>query len=138
MSTTTTLTTTTTAAPKAPGAGPTEAQAAPRRERRGLKRTRFQVPGQMPVPLKVLWRGASPAQQEAAHKTAVAILRTWLGKTKREEAARELGLSGVRFWQLSQQAVSGLVVGCLRQPRFRGRPPAHVSEEGAGALKKKI
>jgi hypothetical protein len=68
----------------------------------------------------------------------VAILKTWLGKSRREEAARELGLSGVRFWQLSQQAVSGLVVGCLRQPRFRGRPPAYVSEEGVGALRKKI
>src|SRR5688572_20600039 len=86
------------------------------RSRLGLKRTQFQVPGKMPVPLKVLWRGASPSQQEAAHRTAVAVLKTWLGKARREEAAKELGLSGVRFWQLSQQAVSGLVVGCLRQP----------------------
>ena len=73
-----------------------------------------------------------------AHKTAVAVLRTWLGKARREEAAKELGISGVRFWQLSQQAVSGLVVGCLRQPRFRGRPPALLSEEGVGALRTKI
>lgn len=68
----------------------------------------------------------------------MAILKSWLGKAKREEMAKELGLSGVRFWQLSQQAVSGLVVGCLRQPRFRGRPPKTISEEGAGALAKRI
>ena len=68
----------------------------------------------------------------------MAILKTWLGKARREEAAKDLGLSGVRFWQLSQQAVSGLVVGCLRQPRFRGRPPKVLSDEGAGALAKRI
>jgi hypothetical protein len=47
----------------------------------------------------------------------------------------------VRLWQLSQQAVSGLVVGCLRQPRFRGRPPKDgdgLGGEGVGALRKRI
>jgi hypothetical protein len=68
----------------------------------------------------------------------VAILKTWLGKARREEMAKDLGLSGVRFWQLSQQAVCGLVVGCLRQPRFRGRPPKVPSEAGAGDLTKRI
>lgn len=76
----------------------------------------------------------------AAHKTAVAVLSTWLGKVRREEAARTLGLTPLRFWQLSQQAVSGLVAGCLKQPRFRGRVPAGGFYEhgGAGALRLKI
>jgi hypothetical protein len=52
--------------------------------------------------------------------------------------AKELSLSAVRVWQLSQQAVCGLVVGCLRQPRFRGRPPQRLSEQGVSELKKKI
>jgi hypothetical protein len=108
------------------------------RPRRGTKRTQFQVPTKMPVPIRALWQGASEEQRQAAHRTAVAILKTWLGKEKREEAAKELGLSGVRFWQLSQQAVSRLVVGCLRQPRFRGRPPKVLNEEGVGALAKRI
>jgi hypothetical protein len=64
----------------------------------------------------------------------------WLGKVTREEAATELGLSTLRLWQLSQQAVAGLVAGCLKQPRFRrGRSPAgEAPEEGVGVLRKKI
>jgi hypothetical protein len=94
----------------------------------------------MPRPVRALWQGASAPERETAHKTAVAILRTWLGKTTREEAARELGLSAVRLWQLSQQAVCGLVVGCLRQPRYRGRPPAagSLGEPSLGELRGKI
>jgi hypothetical protein len=61
-----------------------------------------------------------------------------LGKASRDEVAKELSLSAVRVWQLSQQAVCGLVVGCLRQPRYRGRPPQRVSEEGVSELRKKI
>lgn len=131
--------TTTAAKASAPPAGPEGPKA--RRPRRGLKRLAFQVPGKMPLPVKALWQGASEEQQSTAHRTATAILRTWLGKASREEAAKELGLSAVRFWQLSQQAVCGLVVGCLRQPRFRGRPPAGGYDgeaQGVGALRKRI
>jgi hypothetical protein len=95
----------------------------------------------MPLPVKVLWQSASEEERVRAHRTATAILATWLGKSTREEAAKELGLSAVRLWQLSQQAVSGLVVGCLRQPRFRGRPPKDGGGpygEGVGVLRKRI
>jgi hypothetical protein len=112
-----------------------------RRPRRGLKRTHFQVPGKMPLPLRALWNLASEEERARAHRTATAILSTWLGKTRREEAAKELGLSAVRLWQLSQQAVCGLVVGCLRQPRFRGRPSPEgggLFGEGVGVLRKRI
>src|SRR5262245_21432897 len=115
------------------------AEKAPRRRRRGMKRLPFEVPRKMPLPVKALWPGASAEQQAIAHKTATAILATWLGKATREESAKDLGLSAVRFWQLSQQAVCGLVVGCLRQPRFRGRPPkgsVGLEAEGVGSLRK--
>jgi hypothetical protein len=95
----------------------------------------------MPLPLRALWQLASDEERSRAHRTATAILSTWLGKTRREEAARELGLSAVRLWQLSQQAVCGLVVGCLRQPRFRGRPAKEgvgLFGEGVGVLKRRI
>ena len=119
-----------------------ETAATPRRRtRRGRKRLVFQVPSKMPLPIKALWEAASEEQRSMAHRTATAILATWLGKTSREAAARELGLSAIRVWQLSQQATCGLVVGCLRQPRFRGRPPAdalHPGIEGATALRTKV
>ena len=136
---TTSPVTTTAKAPGSVAVG--EAPKGARRPRRGLKRLAFAVPKKMPLPVKALWQGASEEEKAIAHKTATAILKTWLGKSSRDEAAKDLGLSGVRLWQLSQQAVCGLVVGCLRQPRFRGRPPAGgygALEEGVGALRKKI
>jgi hypothetical protein len=90
------------------------------------------------MPVRALWQAASEEERRLAHTTASAILRTWLGKATRDEVAKELSLSAVRVWQLSQQAVCGLVVGCLRQPRFRGRPPQRLSEEGVSELRKKI
>ncbi len=127
---------TTTAAPPPAGAG---AEAWRRRPRRGLKRTSFQVPKAMTRPVRALWQSASMEEQERAHRTAQVVLRTWLGKTKREDGARELGLSAVRLWQLSQQAVCGMVVGCLRQPRFRPRAGETTpAEESVGVLRKRI
>src|SRR5262245_54828975 len=125
-----------TATPPAP---PPPESPAPRRRRSGLKRTRFAVP-RMPTPVRALWAQATTEEQQRAHRTATVILRAWLGKATRDEAARELELSPLRFWQLSQQAVAGLVAGCLKQPRFRrGRPPAgEPPEEGASALRKRI
>ena len=127
-----TTTTVELAAPKEP---------ARRRTRRGQKRLAFQVPKAMPLPIKALWEAASEEQRSQAHRTATAILATWLGRTSREAAAKELGLSAIRVWQLSQQATCGLVVGCLRQPRYRGRPPKdalHPGIEDAAALRKKV
>src|SRR5262245_2982250 len=109
-----------------------------RRRRRGLKRLKFQVP-RMPSPVRALWEGANPEERQRAHAVATAVLRTWLGRTSREEAAKDLGVAPLRFWQLSQQAVAGLVAGCLRQPRYRG--PVRVllpAQESVGVLRKRI
>lgn len=141
-------------APTAPATPTTKATALPpqeaaptavppartRRPRTGLKRLKFAVPAKMPLPVRALWASASPEAQIRAHLSATAILRTWLGKATREEAARDLGLSPLRFWQLSQQAVAGLVAGLLKQPRFRGGggPAADVVEESAGVLRRRI
>jgi hypothetical protein len=101
---------------------------------------KFQVPAKVALPVRALWQAASEEQRVQAHRTAVAVLSTWLGKSSREAAARDLGLSPIRFWQLSQQAVSGLVAGCLRQPRFRGRAPKGLGlePEGVGVLRRRI
>src|SRR5215207_6303045 len=71
-----------------------------RRHRTGLKRTRFQVPAKMPAPVRALWRSASPEEQQRAHLTGAMVLKAWLGRATREEAAAELGLTPLRFWQL--------------------------------------
>ena len=91
----------------------------------------------MPVPVRALWASASEEERARAHRTATAVLRTWLGKTSREEAAQEVGVSRLRFWQLSQQAVAGLVAGLLRQPRYRGAGLPG-DEESPGSLKRRL
>lgn len=113
---------------------------ATRRSRRGLKRTKFLVPRKaMSLPIRALWDQASPEQQERAHRCAVEVLQCWLGKASRAEAARRLEMPPLRFWQLSQQAVAGMVAGLLRQPRARrGRAPASPAEADARTLSKRI
>jgi len=133
-----TLTPTTTRK-EVPPPAPAEAVIRRRRPRMGLKRVAFQVPQKMPLPVRALWASASLEDQTRAHQTAKAILRTWLGKATREEAAKEIGLSPLRFWQLSQQAVAGLVAGLLKQPRFRRALSAEGPvEESVGVLRKRI
>jgi hypothetical protein len=118
---------------------PSSPQPAQRR-RRGLKRTKFQVPQKMPLPIKALWEAAGEEERASAHRTAVEILCAWLGKTTRAEAAARLSMPPLRFWQLSQQAVAGMVAGLLRQPRARrGRPPqGGEPSPGAESLRKEI
>jgi hypothetical protein len=93
----------------------------------------------MPVPVKALWDNASEAEQRHAHETSAVILQYWLGKTTKQEAAVMLGAKPLRVWQLSQQALSGMVAGLLKQPRKRRSameplPP----EEDPKVLKKRI
>jgi transposase InsO family protein len=129
---------TTTTTPTGARGSPPPASGAPegRRRRRGLKRLRFRVP-RMPAPVRALWEGASGEERERAHRVAVQVLATWLRRASREEAARELGVPVLRFWQLSQQAVAGLVAGCLKQPRYRG-PASGPASEGLGVLRQRI
>src|SRR5262245_60177849 len=115
----------------------------PKRRRRFLKRTAIRVPDRMPIGVRELWKASSEEERAKAHKAAVLLLQAWLGKISREDAAKELDLLPLRFWQLSQQAVAGMVAGCLKQPRSsRGRPRADGStlppEEDPVALRKRI
>jgi hypothetical protein len=97
------------------------------------------VPEKMPAPIRSLWLWASEEEEKAAHHAASVILEAWLGKTSREEAAAKLSMPPLRFWQLSQQAVAGMVAGCLRQPRAkRGRPRCLEPTASFGASTKRI
>ena len=112
-----------------------------RRKRTGRKRTVFQPPERPAVSVRELWRQASQEERQRAHELGMRMLEYWLGKKTREELAGELGLPGVRVYQLSQQAVSGMLAGLLKQPRRRGRVCAQVEPTpGAdpAALKKRV
>ena len=92
----------------------------PRRTRRSGKRLRF-APPRPALPVRGLWEAASEEEKAKAHTTCVAILEWWMGRKAKDAVANELGLTGVRVWQLSQAALSGMLAGLLRQPRRRGR-----------------
>ncbi len=68
-----------------------------------------------------LWEAATEEKRREAHRRCVVLLEIWLGRKRREQAAKELELTPVRLWQLSQSAVSGMLAGLLKQPRRRGR-----------------
>jgi hypothetical protein len=81
------------------------------------RKRRLSVVPRMPQPVKALWDAASDEEKTRAHRLAAVMLQVWLGKMKRSEAAEQLALTPLRVWQLSQQAVAGMVAGLLKQPR---------------------
>jgi hypothetical protein len=91
---------------------------------RRKKRTRFKVPDWKPRPVKALWESATDDDRERAHMHAMVILEYWTAQLSKTEAAERLGLAPIRVWQLSQQAVSGMLAGLLTQPRDRGASAA--------------
>lgn len=112
-----------------------------RRHRTGKKRLRFGVPIAMPPGVRELWRVAPSEEQERAHRTCVQILSMWLGKARREEVAERLEIPPLRVWQLSQQALAGMLAGLLKQPRARAAREVtmgRASDEDPRVLKKKI
>ena len=89
----------------------------PRRTRMGRKRTVFKCPVNAAWPVRGLWEAAPQAEKERAHEICMELLEYWLGKKDKVEVARDLVVSPLRVWQLSQQALSGMMAGLLTQPR---------------------
>jgi len=85
-------------------------------------------------PVRGLWEAASEEQKERAHRTCTAILELWLARKSCGQVARELGVSPVRVWQLSQSGLSGMLAGLLKQPRWRGRIEMAGMESGREEL----
>ncbi len=85
------------------------------------KRASFKRPPPPAIPVRGLWEHASEEQRERAHRTCMAILEYWLGQASKRETAQRLEVTPLRVWQLSQQALSGMLAGLLRQPRMRGK-----------------
>ena len=92
-----------------------------RRRRTGKKRLKFAPPQIFPRGVRELWTAASREEQEQAHRSCTQILSMWLGKRRREEVSLELSIPPLRVWQLSQQALAGMLAGLLHQPRPRRR-----------------
>ena len=71
-------------------------------------------------PVRAIWEQASETQRQEAHQTGVLMLEHWLGRMTRRDLGTKLNLPPLRVWQMSQQALAGMVVGLMAQPK---RPP---------------
>lgn len=100
----------------------------PQQGRRTRKR-RFRNMPRPAIAVKGLLDAASPAEIQKARDLCGSILELWLGKTSKQQIARSLGLAPLRVWQLSQQALSGMIAGLLVQPRTRTRTRAGTGVE---------
>jgi hypothetical protein len=106
-------------------AAPEAQEPVKRRTRRYRKRTKFQHVPRMPWPVKALWDSASEEEQRLAHRTCTSLLELWLSKATKQEVMERLQIPALRLWQLSQQALAGMVAGLLKQPKRRP-PPGEV------------
>lgn len=111
----------------------TKIEEKPKKTRRPMrKRASFKRPPHPAFPVRGLWEGASEEERTKAHVACMAILEYWLGRATKTEIAERLAVTPLRVWQLSQQALSGMLAGLLRQPRSRGKvvlPPARPQED---------
>jgi len=118
-----------------------ETQAPPEKKRpRRFHKRRFKRLPPPAIAVRPLWEQASEEEKKRAHQQCTTILELWLGKITKEQAMAELELPPLRLWQLSQQAVSGMIAGLLKQPRTRlkGAPMGPDPENDPRVLRKKI
>ena len=113
-----------------------------RRTRRSRKRLNFRPPQHFPRGVRELWTSATAVEQEKAHQACTRILALWLGRKPMPEVASELSIPPLRVWQLSQQALAGMMAGLLHQPRARRRRSLEATmaeqEEDPSALRKQL
>ena len=95
--------------------------ATPRATRMSRKRTVFASCPRPAIAVRALWEQASEAEKHKAHQCCMAILDYWLGKATKAQIAERLEVLPLRVWQLSQQALSGMLAGLLRQPKSRAK-----------------
>ena len=110
----------------------------PKPEGRRIRKRSFPMPQKMPWPVRGLWDVATEEERKKAHETSVQLLQMWLGRQSRTEVAASLGMPLLRVWQLSQQALAGMVAGLLKQPKVRPKKGALADGPGMTELKGKV
>jgi hypothetical protein len=118
-----------------PGSASMEAPPAPvkRFKRAGKRKTGFRM-DTPPYPVRAIWELAPETERHEAHKMGVLMLEHWLGRMTRKQLGEKLDLPALRVWQLSQQALAGMVVGLMAQPK---RPPKGTPMPGETKISEK-
>lgn len=96
-----------------------------------------------PWPVRAIWEMAPPQERQEAYQMGVQLLEHWLGRISRKDLAEKLKLPPLRVWQMSQQALSGMVVALMAQPKRppQGTPvpsPTRPEQDELKALRKEV
>ena len=102
------------------------------------RKPRVLLPKQPPIAIRSLWEWATTAEKEQAHRTAAAMMEYWMGQSSKQEIALRLNIPQIRVWQLSQQAISGMVVGLLHPPKNKTKNAQVNPEEDPKKLHRRI
>jgi hypothetical protein len=111
-----------------------------RSKRPGKRKSGFRM-DTPPWPVRAIWETASPEERKKGHELGVLMLEHWLGRVSRKDLAEKLNLPPLRVWQMSQQALSGMVVALMKQPKLPMKgtpPPSEIPKEDTKALYRKI
>lgn len=116
--------------------GPMPTAPKPRGRKAGKRKSGFRM-DTPPFPIRAIWELATEQERQEAHQTGVLILEHWLGRMTRKDLGTKLNLPPLRVWQLSQQALAGMVVGLMAQPKRppKGTPMAQTHQQDKDELK---
>lgn len=73
------------------------------------------------ISVRGLWKIATEEERQNAKRLGIKIMQEWTGQISKSQAASDLKMTPVRYWQLSNQAIAGMLAGLLDQPRSRGK-----------------
>jgi hypothetical protein len=73
------------------------------------------------ISVRGLWKMATEEEQQNAKRLGIKIIQEWTNQISKSQAAKDLKMTPVRYWQLSNQAIAGMLAGLLDQPRSRGK-----------------
>ena len=102
------------------------------------RRKGFKIPSCQALPVKTLWKLATLEEKARAHLRGAALMEYWTGRASKVEISKRLNIPPLRIWQLSQQAISGMLAGLLSQPKTRAKGMIMNKEDDPKKLKKKI
>jgi hypothetical protein len=112
-----------------------------RYKRTGKRKAGFRM-DTPPWPVRAIWELASPEDRKRGHELGALMLEHWLGRVSRKDLSEKLNLPPLRVWQMSQQALAGMVVALMKQPKMPVKgtplPSEEIPREDTKALNKKI
>lgn len=75
------------------------------------------------ISVRGLWKMATEEEQQNAKRLGIKIIQEWTNQISKSQAAKDLKMTPVRYWQLSNQAIAGMLAGLLDSTRLKRKNP---------------